>query len=162
MALDSYKPLENTNFNESWPLAKFYFRVMIDTLPEIGFQTVEGLESEISVMEYRPGNQRAFYKSKRPGMISYSNITLKKGMFKSHKDLYDWYKEMAQAHNYRNQARAITIELLDEANEVMMTWRVSNAIVVKYTPTPLDAEADSEVAVEEMELAVDYWELEIA
>ena len=162
MALDSYKPLEDTNFNESWPLAKFYFRVQIDNLPEIGFQTVEGLESEISIMEYRAGNQRAFYKSKRPGMTSYSNITLKKGMFKSHADLYLWYKAIAQEHNFRQEARGIIIDLLDETDSVVMTWRVSNAIVVKYTPTPLDAEADSEVAVEELELAVDYWELEFA
>jgi phage tail-like protein len=161
MALDSYKPLEETNFNASWPLAKFYFRVLIDTLPEIGFQTVEGLESEISIMEYRPGNQAAFYKSKRPGMTSYSNITLKKGMFKSHADLYNWYKAMSQEHLYRDNARRIVIELLDEKNDIVMTWTVSNAIVVKYTPTPLDAEADSEVAVEEMELAVDYWELQM-
>ncbi len=162
MALDSYKPLEETNFNASWPLAKFYFRVMIDTLPEIGFQAVEGLESEISVMEYRPGNQQAFYKSKRPGMITYSNITLKKGMFKSHADLYTWYKLMAQDHQYRQNARRMVIELLDEANNVVITWTVSNCIVTKYTPTGLDAEADSEVAIEELELACDYWEVTFA
>jgi len=162
MALDSYKPLEATNNLNSWPLAKFYFKVLIDTLPEIGFQAVEGLESEISVMEYRPGNQAAFYKSKRPGMTSYSNITLKKGMFQSHADLYNWYKSMAQEHQYRANARKMQIDLLNELGETMITWQISNCIVTKFTPTGLDAEADSEVAIEELELACDYWEVAFA
>jgi len=162
MALDSYKPLESTNFNNSWPLAKFYFRVQIEQAPEIGFQAVEGLESEISVMEYRPGNQAAFYKTKRPGMMSYSNVTLKKGMFQSHADLYTWYKLIAQDHNYRPQARKITIELLDETNATVITWFLADCIVTKFTPTGMDAEADSEVAIEELEIATSYWEMQFA
>jgi phage tail-like protein len=144
-----------------WPLAKFYFRVTIDELPELGFQTVEGMESEVSVMEYRPGNSPFLFKSKRPGLVTYSNITLKKGMFSGDPNLKDWWKLYAwdKAEN-RNKRRDMLIELMDEGDNVMMTWTCKGCFPVKFTPTGLDAEADSEVAVEEMEIAVESWQLE--
>jgi len=146
-----------------WPLAKFFFRVTIDGLPELGFQTVEGLESEVSVMEYRPGNTQFLFKAKRPGLVTYSNITLKKGMFLGDSNLKDWWHLYAwdKATN-RNERKEILIELLDEAEDVMMTWTVKGAFPVKYTPTSLDAEADSEVAVEELEFACESWTLDLA
>lgn len=162
MAGAFYDATADTNMNNSWPLAKFYFRLTCDKFPDIGFQAIEGLESEVSVMEYRPGNAAAFYKSKRPGMTSYSNITLKKGMFRQHADLFNWYKAIAQEHQYRAEARQMVIEMLNELGEVVLTWRVSNCIVTKFTPTGLDAEADSEVAIEELELACDFWNLEFS
>jgi len=146
-----------------WPLAKFFFRVTIDGLPELGFQTVEGLESEVSVMEYRPGNTQFLFKSKRPGLVTYSNITFKKGEFMSDANLKDWWHLYAwEKGTNRNERKEILIELLDESESVMMTWTVKGAFPVKFTPTSLDAEADSEVAVEEMEVAIESWTLEKA
>jgi len=146
-----------------WPLAKFYFEVTIDELPVLGFQAVEGLESEISVMEYRPGNAPFLFKSKRPGMVTYSNITLKKGMFAADANLKDWWKLYAwDKSENRNKRRQILIELKDEADTVMMSWTCKGCFPVKFTPTALDAEADSEVAIEEIELACESWQLDIA
>lgn len=146
-----------------WPLAKFFFRVTIDGLPELGFQTVEGLESEVSVMEYRPGNTQFLFKSKRPGLVTYSNITFKKGEFSGDANLKDWWHLYAwEKGTNRNERKEILIELMDEAEGVMMTWTVKGAFPVKFTPTSLDAEADSEVAVEEMEVAIESWTLEKA
>lgn len=146
-----------------WPLAKFFFRVTIDGLPELGFQTVEGLESEVSVMEYRPGNTQFLFKSKRPGLVTYSNITFKKGEFLGDANLKDWWHLYAwEKANNRNERKEILIELLDESESVMMTWTVKGAFPVKFTPTSLDAEADSEVAVEEIEVAIESWTLDKA
>ena len=146
-----------------WPLAKFFFRVTIDGLPELGFQTVEGLESEVSIMEYRPGNSSFLFKSKRPGLVTYSNVTFKKGQFLSDSHLKDWWHLYAwEKATNRNERKEILIELLDEAEDVMMTWTIKGAFPVKFTPTSLDAEADSEVAVEEIEVAVESWTLDYA
>jgi phage tail-like protein len=146
-----------------WPLAKFFFRVTIDGLPELGFQTVEGLESEVSVMEYRPGNTQFLFKSKRPGLVTYSNITFKKGEFMGDANLKDWWHLYAwEKGTNRNERKEILIELMDESESVMMTWTVKGAFPVKFTPTNLDAEADSEVAVEEMEVAIESWTLDKA
>jgi phage tail-like protein len=143
----------NSNPYGAWPLAKFYFQVTIDEVDtSIGFQAVEGLESEISTMEYRAGNYALWAKTKRPGMMTYSNVTLKKGMFKADANLHDWWKSLETDHMH-SARRTVVIELLNEENAVCIRWELQNCFVVKFTPTGLDAEADSEVAIEEMEIA---------
>lgn len=143
-----------------WPQAKFMFRVTIDGLPELGFQTVEGLESEVSIIEYRPGNTQYLFKSKRPGLVTYSNITFKKGEFLGDANLRDWWYMYAwEKTTNRNERKEILIELLDEAEDVVMTWTVKGCFPVKFTPTSLDAEADSDPAVEEIEVACESWDL---
>lgn len=148
---------------EAWPLAKFYFAVTIDEVPVTNFQTVDGLESEISVMEYRAG-QDAWHKSKRPGMTSFSNITLKKGMFRNDNGLHEWYKVFNDNGRYAKMGEAkkrmnMVIELKDESDATVLRWDVENCFVSKFTPTGMDADADSEVAVEELEVVCERWEL---
>lgn len=144
-----------------WPLAKFSFRVTIDGLPELGFQTIEGLESEVSVMEYRMGNSDFLFKSGRPGLVTFGNVTFKKGEFLGDANLKDWWHMYAWEHQTnRNERKEILIELLDEAGDVMMTWTLYGCFPVKFTPTSMDAEADSEIAFEEFEVFVESWILE--
>jgi phage tail-like protein len=144
-----------------WPLAKFSFRVTIDGLPELGFQTVEGLESEISVAEYRMGNSDFLFKAKRPMLASFSNVTFKKGEFAGDANLKDWWHMYAWEHQTnRNERKEILIEMMDEAQEVMITWTLYGAFPVKFTPSNLDAEADSEIAFEEMEVAIESFVME--
>jgi phage tail-like protein len=146
-----------------WPLAKFSFSVQIDGMEELGFQTVEGLESEISIMEYRPGNSQFLFKSKRPGLVTYSNISFKKGEFAGDQNIRDFWNFYAwEITGNRNERREILIELKDEAGDVSHTWTVKGCFLVKFTPTGMDAEADSEVAVEEMEVACESWQLDRA
>jgi len=144
-----------------WPLVKFMFRVTIDGLPELGFQTVEGLESEVSLIEYRPGNSQFLFKSKRPGLISYSNITFKKGEFMGDPHLKDWWHLYAwETATNKDERKEILIELMKEDGEVTHTWTCKGCFPVKFTPTSMDAEADSEPAVEEIEVACESWMLE--
>lgn len=146
-----------------WPLSKFFFRVSIDGV-QISFQGVEGLESEISTIEYRGGDYALWSKTKRPGMISYSNATLKKGMFKGDKTLHDWWKSYSTDHLH-SKRRKIVIELMDsldgKIDMVCIRWELHNAFVTKYTPTGMDAESDSEVALEEMEVCYEKMDITI-
>lgn len=153
-----------SNSYNPWPLAKFYFEVTVDGIDtSMGFQSVEGLESEISMMEYRAGNYALWAKTKRPGLMTFSNVTLKKGMFAGDANLQSWWHTLAWEHQHGvDNRREVIITLLDENEEIRMTWTLSNAFCVKFTPTPLDAEADSEVAVEELELCCESWTLDIA
>ena len=144
-----------------WPLVKFSFRVTIDGLPELGFQTIEGLESEIGIAEYRMGNSDFLFKSKRPTLVTFSNVTFKKGEFLGDANLKDWWHMYAWEHTTnRNERKEILIEMLDVATDVMMTWTLYGAFPVKFTPTNMDAEADSEVAFEEIEVAIESFVLE--
>ncbi len=132
-----------------WPLPKFYFEVEISDLGKTGFQTCEGLNQEVSVVEYRHGNSPNHHKIKMPGMKKYGNITLKKGVFKDDTIFLDWFAEIKLNTIKR---RTITIKLLDEAGAPAMTWTLINAFPSKVTPTGLNSEEESAPAIEEVEV----------
>ena len=132
----------------TWPLVKFSFRVKIgDT--EILFQEVTGLNAETQVIEYRAGNSKQFSTVKIPGIKKYGNITLKKGIFKDDKVLWDMYKKVTMNTFER---KTVTISLLDEANNEAMNWELTNAFPVKMTVTDMKSD-NNEAAIETMELA---------
>lgn len=131
-----------------WPLPKFHFSVKWDDT-ELAFQEVSGLDIESEALEYRAGNSKVFSKVKMPGMIKYSNITMKKGVFVKDNAIFDWFKEIKMNVIKR---KALTITLLDEFGGNTMVWKVQNAFPVKVQGTDLKAEGN-EVAVESIEIA---------
>ncbi|AEI95640.1 MULTISPECIES: phage tail protein [Roseobacter] len=140
-----------------WPLPKFHFQVKWDDT-ELAFQEVSGLDIESEALEYRAGNNPVFSKIKMPGMIKYSNITMKKGVFVKDNALFDWFTEIKMNVIKR---KAITISLLDEAQAPTMVWKVQNAFPIKVTGTDLKAEGN-EVAVESIEIAHEGFVIENA
>jgi phage tail-like protein len=155
----AYLPKENSNKN-GWALTKFLFEVDLGMDTNIGFQTCEGLETGIEAYEFRDGNSTDFFKQKRPGAVTFSNVTLKKGMFANDKALYKWYNNVATGALFGDM-RTVTIRLLDTDRgikpTVVFTWKLEKAFVVKYAPTNMDAHDGEEVAVEELEIACQSW-----
>lgn len=132
----------------TWPLVKFAFQVKWDDT-ELVFQEVTGLNAETQVIEYRGGNSKTFSTVKMPGLQKFGNVTLKKGIFKGDKALWDKFTAVKMNTFKRS---TITISLLDEAQGVAMTWTLLNAFPVKITVTDMKADGN-EAAVETMELA---------
>lgn len=132
----------------TWPLVKFAFRVTIGNT-EIMFQEVTGLSSETQAIEYRAGNSKVFSTVKMPGIKKYGNVTLKKGIFKDDKALWDMYN-LVKMNTF--ERKTITISLLDESQAVAMSWTLTNAFPCKITVTDMKSDAN-EAAVETMELA---------
>jgi phage tail-like protein len=132
----------------TWPLVKFSFQVKWDDA-ELIFQEVTGLSSETQVIEYRGGNSKVYSTVKMPGIQKFGNITLKKGIFKGDKTLWDKYN-LIKMNTYKRST--ILISLLDETNAVAMSWKLLNAFPSKITVTDMKSDAN-EVAVETMELA---------
>lgn len=131
-----------------WPLVKFSFSVKIGDTEGL-FQEITGLNAETQQIEYRAGNSPVHSTVKMPGIKKYSNITLKKGLFKDDKAMWDLYK-LVKMNTF--ERKTITISLLDEAQAVAMSWSVLNAFPVKMTVTDMKSDAN-EPAVESMELA---------
>jgi phage tail-like protein len=131
-----------------WPLVRFQFSVKIGS-DELMFQEVTGLSSETQVVEYRVGNSKAYSVIKMPGIKKFGNVTLKKGIFKSDTKLWTMYNAIKMNLIAR---QTVVISLLDEANEVAMSWNLTNAFPCKMTITDLKGDA-SEAAVETIELA---------
>lgn len=147
--------------HEKWPLSKFFFQVNINGTT-ISFQACDGLEASTSVMEFRDGNSQKFYKQKRATLTSYSNVTLKKGMFEGDLFMHNWHKGIADGGAFGDM-RTVTItlaELQGSDSKAMFTWTLEKAFVVKYVPSGLDSTADSEPAIEEMELAYQSFTME--
>ena len=131
-----------------YPLPKYHFIVQWGG-NQIGFTEVTGLDINIEVIEYRSGSSPVQSVTKMPGLIKYSNITLKRGIVKGDTDFFKWINTIQQSTVER---RDVVISLLNENHEPVMTWKARNAFPVKYSGPDLNAES-SDVAIETLELA---------
>lgn len=129
----------------TWPLVKFSFHVKWDDT-ELIFQEVTGLSSETQVIEYRGGSSKVYSTVKMPRIQKFGNVTLKKSMFLSDKAFWDKYNIITM-NTYKRST--ITISLLDEKNEVAMSWTLANAFPVKITVTDMKSDGN-EVAYEKL------------
>lgn len=130
-----------------WPISKFYFQVKWDD-QQMSFQEVSGLDTESQPIEYRHGDSPVFSTIKMPGIVKAGNITMKKGVFKSDNNFWDWYNEIKMNTIKR---KAVTISLLDEAGSPTMVWTLKNAWPTKIQATDLKSDGN-EVAVETIEI----------
>ncbi len=133
-----------------YPLSKFHFQVDWGGT-RIGFTEVTGLDVETEVIEYRDGASPEYSKRKIPGMRKYGNITLKRGIFASDNDYFDWFNTVTLN---RIERRDVTVSLLNEEHKPVMVWQVKNAWPAKITSTDLKADGN-EIAIETMEVAHD-------
>ena len=132
-----------------YPMPKFHFSVEWQDGTKIGFTEVSGLTSESEVIEYRAGNSPEFHKIKQPGLAKLTNLTLKRGTFQGNIEFSDWMGTISMNTVTR---RNVTVKLLNEKHEPVITWKLKNAWPLKVQSTDLKADGN-EVAIETMELA---------
>ncbi|WP_149274951.1 phage tail protein [Pareuzebyella sediminis] len=133
---------------ETYPLTKFHFRVEWGG-SKIGFTEVTGLDFQVEPIEYREGSSPEYHKIKMPGMQKFSNITLKRGTFTGDIEFYSWMKTISLT---KVERRDITISLLNEEHEPVMTWGIKKAFPIKVQASDFKSDGN-EVAVETLELA---------
>ncbi|ATL48380.1 phage tail protein [Chitinophaga caeni] len=132
----------------NYPLPKFHFLVEWGGT-RIGFTEVSGLSLETEVIEYREGSSPEYSKIKMPGLQKFGNITLKRGVFASDNEYYDWFNTVKLN---TIQRRDITISLLNENHEPVVVWKVKSAWPVKVQSPDLKSDAN-ESAIETLEIA---------
>ena len=132
----------------TYPLPKFHFLVQWGG-SKIGFTEVTGLDFQVEPIEYREGSSPEYHKIKMPGMHKYSNVTLKRGTFTGDIEFYNWMKTISLT---KVERRDITISLLNEEHEPVVTWGIKNAFPIKVQASDFKADGN-EVAVETLELA---------
>lgn len=132
----------------NYPLPKFHFRVEWGG-SKIGFTEVTGLNIENEMIEYRDGASPEYHKVKMPGLQKFGNITLKRGMFNSDNEFFQWLNTVSLS---KVERRDVSIALLNENHEPVYIWRVKNAFLVKVVAPDLKSDAN-EVAVETIEIA---------
>ena len=122
-----------------------------------GFSDVSGIGSEITVAEYRNGNDKENHVRKVPGVHKVGDVTLKRGVINS-ESVWEWISDVRS--NGVNGQKDVSITLLDEARNPVQTWMLRNVIPMKYTGPTLAAKGGGDVAMEELVLAAEGMEVE--
>ncbi len=143
------------------PYSQFNFWVDLgngDTeSPQAGFQEVSGLGMEITVAEYRVGNEKDNAPRKITGAYKVPDITCKRGVIGS-LDLYEWLD--AIRNGSQDSLRTVKIQLRSEdRTTTVQTWKLTNARPTKYTGPSFNAKG-TDVGVEELVFACERIDIE--
>ena len=143
------------------PYMQFNFLVDLGTGttdgPDAGFEECSGIGMEVSVIEYRNGNEKENGVRKLTGLNKYTDVTLKRGVIGS-LTLYQWLNQIRNGD--QNALRTVTIQLQNEDHtEVVQTWKLLRARIIKHISGPLNAKG-TDVATEEIVLAYERLEME--
>jgi phage tail-like protein len=140
------------------PYGAFNFQVDLGSGVAGGFSDVSGLVTEMTVAEYRNGNDPENHVHKIAGVEKNGDVTIKRGLLGA-RDLFDWINQ-TRTEGYRAK-RTVTIHLMDEArNGPVATWRLQGAMPLKYTGPTLAGKGGGDVAMEELVLSIEGYIVE--
>jgi len=144
--------------NRTTPYGAFNFVVNFDGGETFGgFSDVSGIGTEVTVAEYRNGNEKENHVRKVAGVHKVSDVTCKRGIVNS-KSLWDWIA--ATRVSGPAAQRTVTVTLLDEAQSPVQSWILRGVIPMKYTGPTLAGKGGGEVAMEEIVLSAEGFEIE--
>jgi phage tail-like protein len=143
------------------PYVQFNFLVDLGTGntdgPEAGFQEVSGIGMEVTVSEYRNGNEKENSVRKITGLNKSTDVTMKRGVIGS-LNLYQWLNDIRNGSP--DALRNITVQLQNEDHtSVVQTWKLIRARIIKHTSGPMNAKG-TDVAMEELVIAYERLEME--
>jgi len=152
-----------------------FFKEKLAIVSRAGFSKIAPMpKANVKVMTYRENidNQRS---AKIPGLVSYDDVTLSRGVVKGDRDLYDWFRLVNEEIALLNVANELTrdsnfiprqsstfrkdviIEVLDRQGAPIKAWYLFNAWPNSYTPgNSLDAEEEAKL-VEELTLTYEFF-----
>lgn len=140
------------------PYGAFNFVVDLGNGEAGGFSDVSGLVTEMTVAEYRDGNDPENHVRKIPGVHKVGDVTFKRGLV-GKKELFDWINE-TRTDGYKAK-RNVTVKLFDEGRtDVVATWKLQNAMPLKYTGPTLAGKGGGDVAMEELVLSCEGYVVE--
>jgi phage tail-like protein len=143
------------------PYVQFNFLVDLGTGntegADAGFQEVSGIGMEVTVAEYRNGNEKENSVRKITGLNKSTDVTLKRGIIGS-LSLYNWLDQIRNGDQKAH--KTVTIHLQNEDHTaVVQTWILKRARIIKHTSGPLNAKG-TDVAMEELVLAYERLEMQ--
>ena len=143
------------------PYVQFNFLVDLGTGntdgPEAGFQEVSGIGMEVTVAEYRNGNEKENSVRKITGLNKATDVTMKRGVIGS-LNLYQWLNQIRNGD--QTAYRTVSIQLQNEDHTaVVQTWKLLRARITKHTSGPMNAKG-TDVAMEELVVAYERLEME--
>jgi len=143
------------------PYVQFNFLVDLGTGrtdgPDAGFQELTGIGMEVTVSEYRNGNEKENSVRKITGLNKSTDVTMKRGVIGS-LTLYQWLNQIRNGD--QSALRNVVIHLQNEDHTaIVQTWKLLRARIIKHTSGPFNAKG-TDVAMEELVLAYERLEME--
>ena len=132
-----------------YPFKKYNYKVLLGN-EEAGFSEVSSPDISSDPIEYREGNMAGRTTGKQPGILKYSNVTLKHGTTSS-LVFVDWMKEIQNGSATR---KTVVISLLDDTMAEVASWQLEKAWPTKYTAPDFNA-TSNEIAIETLELVTE-------
>jgi len=136
-----------------YPPLGFHFKVEFTQFKgEFEFQSVSGLSVDLETEEIAEGGENRF-KHKLPVKTKFPNLVLKRGLLVD-SELITWCRNALE--NFDITPTDLTVKLLNEEHEPLMTWNVVHAYPVKWSIADFNAE-ESKIVIETIELAYSYF-----
>jgi phage tail-like protein len=144
------------------PYVQFNFLVDLGTGNtdgvDAGFQEVSGIGMEVTVSEYRNGNEKENSVRKITGLNKSTDVTLKRGVIGS-LTLYNWLNQVRNGD--QNALRTVLIHLQNEDHTAtVQTWKLLRARPIKNNSVASLNAKGTDVAIEELVLAYERLEIE--
>jgi phage tail-like protein len=134
----------------------YAIRVRWDGRVVAGLSRMSALRQTTGVTEYREGGGEGSIR-KLPGVIRYEPITLERGVTQD-LEFDRWARASRSGLPHTGFRRDVTIDLLNEAGEVEVTYRVYRCWVSEYQVAPQIDTDGSAVVVESITLVNEGWE----
>lgn len=131
------------------------FYVTIDHLEAAVFHEAEGLNAQLDVVEYQEGGENTF-RHKLVGPTRWSNIVLRRGTSDS-LEFYEWVKECIQGKVQRKSGTIIALGR--DHTTTVAEWQFKNAWPCRYQGPDFSTIRSPDMAIEEIELAHDGFEM---
>jgi phage tail-like protein len=129
------------------PYSGYNFWVEWDGIVHAGFRECSGLTATRKAGTYREGTDKTLTQRQIPGLNSYGNISLKRGIT-DNQELWNWHKILQDGTADR---RNVSIILADDKGQEKMRWNLENCWPTTWNAPDFNATSD-EVAIETLEL----------
>src|SRR5262249_38048703 len=124
--------------------------------PEAGFQECSGIGMEVTVAEYRNGNEKENSVRKITRLNKSTDVTLKRGVIGS-LNPHRWLNQVLHGDHAAYRPVGIPLQNADHT-AVVQEWKLLRARIIKHTSGPLNAKG-TDVAMEELVLAYERLEM---
>ena len=142
-----------------YPPGAFYFTLSFSALKgntDAAFQEVAGITADTETEEVVCGGENRF-KYKLPGVMKFGNLTLKRGFITAGSGLAKWCNDIIGGGlNTAITPQTITVELLDQEGDTLVSWDFINAYPVKWGVSDFKSTENTYV-VETLEFAYNYF-----
>ena len=149
-------PFQTFNFHVQLTIANAQELDLSSPLCDMEFAELDGLEMSMEPKTVHEGGNNTEQKN-LVGRVTYGNLTLKRGMT-SNLDLWKWFAAAAGSQARSTRASGVVL-MRDGAGQNRARYRLFGCLPIKIKGPPLNAK-EGEVAIEELEIAVDSFRIE--